>query len=97
MGAGGMYLGPERPRLYENLLPAAVHLVERPDLRHPAVDLALWRIRRRRRVRQPLFSRTRREDRPGTRLRSPLGDLSGLCRSFERATVLAWLAASHRG
>src|ERR1700674_415767 len=54
---------------------ALLHLVERPDLRHPGLDLALWRARRRRRVRQPLFSHPRRQDRRRARLRAALGDL----------------------
>src|SRR5262245_54471509 len=63
----------------ENLLDALLHLVERPDLRHPAVDVALWRAGRRGRARQPLLSHPRRQDRPGAALRAALGDLWRLC------------------
>src|SRR5580704_15903799 len=57
-------------------LPAAVfYLVERPDLRHPVVDDALWRIRRRRRIRQSLLSHNGGQDRSDARPRAALGDL----------------------
>src|ERR1700688_2112124 len=50
-------------------LPAAVfYLVERPDLRHPVMDEALWRIRRRRRIRQSLLPHQERQDRSDARL-----------------------------
>src|SRR5262245_36950402 len=40
---------------HEELLPKVLYLVERPDLRHPALDSPLWRICRRGRVRQPVL------------------------------------------
>src|ERR1043166_6700066 len=40
---------------HENVLPPLLHLVERPDVRHPAVDVALWRAGGRGRIRQPLL------------------------------------------
>src|SRR5580658_5372443 len=46
----------------ENLPVTLLHLVERPDLRHASVDEALWRIRRRRRIRQSLLSHQGRQD-----------------------------------
>src|SRR5262245_12514416 len=48
----------------ETFLSALLHLVERPDLRHPVLDLALRRAGRARRVRQPLLPYARRQDRP---------------------------------
>src|SRR6266513_5875137 len=54
-------------------LPAALlHLVERHHVRHPIVDLGLWRIGRDRRVRQSLLPNPRRQDRPDAPVRAPL-------------------------
>src|SRR6266567_3591379 len=78
-------------------LPAALlHLVERHHVRHPIVDLGLWRIGRDRRVRQSLLTNPRRQDRPDAPVRAPLGGLQRLCGGLEGAAELAWLAASHR-
>src|ERR1700680_1678255 len=59
----------------ENLPAAVFYLVERPDLRHPSVDEALWRVCRRRRIRQSLLPHQGRQDRSDARPRTALGDL----------------------
>src|SRR5215212_1371737 len=56
--------GPFSLRRDEDVFSAGIFLVARPDVRHTAVDLAVWRIRRRGRVWQPLLPYPRREDRP---------------------------------
>src|SRR6476646_11084840 len=85
-----------RKSAHENFLPAVLHLVEWPDLRHPALDLALWRTGRPGRVRQPLFPRPRRQDRSDLADGAALGDLPRRGRGLVGAAVVAWLAASHR-
>src|SRR5258708_9144107 len=80
----------------ENLLPAVLHLVERPDLRPPALALALWRAGRPGRVRQPLFPRPRRQDRPDAADGAALGDLPRRGRGVVDPAVVAWLDAPHR-
>src|SRR5262245_29462968 len=82
-------------RADENVFSALLHLVERGDLRHAGVDLALWRVRGRGRVRQSLLPHEGRQDRSNARLRAALGDLQRHRRSFDRAALLAWLAAPH--
>src|SRR5262245_51322999 len=82
-------------RADENVFSALLHLVERGDLRHAAVDLALRRARGRGRVWQPLLPHQGRQDRSDARLRAALGDLQRHRRSLDRAAVLAWLAAPH--
>src|SRR5438067_714668 len=59
----------------EDIPPALLHLVERPDVRHAALDVALRRACRHRRVRQPLFPYAWRQDRSDARVRAALGDL----------------------
>src|SRR3954462_7571205 len=81
---------------HEGLAAALVHLVERPDVRDAIVDVALWRARWQRRIRQPLFSDARWKDRPYARLRPPLGGLQRLRGVLDRAAELARLAAPHR-
>ena len=56
----------------------AVHLVEFADLRDPILDLDVRRKGRRGRVRQPLLSDPRRQNRSGARFRAALGDLQRL-------------------
>src|SRR5262249_40272506 len=80
----------------EALSAALLHLVEWPDLRHAAVDLALRRARGRGRVRQPLLPHQGRQDRPVAALRAALGDLQRHRGSLDRAAILARLAAPHR-
>ena len=75
---------------HENLLPAVLHLVERPDLRHPALDLALWRVGRPGRVRQPLLPYPRRRDRPDAADGAALGDLQRRGRGVVHPAVVAW-------
>src|ERR1700730_5739758 len=49
-----------------------VHMVERPDLRHAIVDVAVRRTGRRGRAGQPLLSHQGPQDRSGARLRAAL-------------------------
>ena len=58
---------PRAGAAHEAVPPAVLHLVERPDARHPLLDLAGGRVRRRGRARQPLL--------PPAERRPPLGDL----------------------
>src|SRR5258705_2137732 len=73
-----------------------IHLVERPDLRHAIVDVAVWRTGRPGRAGQSLLSQQGPQDRSDARFRAALGGLYRLCRSEPGAAVMAWLAASHR-
>src|SRR5262245_36581379 len=82
-------------RAHEDISPALLHMVERPDLRNAGLDVALWRTRRRGRVRQPLLPDPRRQDRPEPRLRAALGDLQRAGGSHDCSAVVARLAASH--
>src|SRR5215218_674474 len=90
-------LAEARSSTNENVFPALVHLVERPDLRDTALDVAFRRVGRGGRVRQPLLSQPRRQDRSDTADGAALGDLQRRGRGVVGATVLARLAASHRG
>src|SRR5512139_2397229 len=92
MASGPLKAG---PLAHETVLPQALYLVEQPDLRHPALDLAVRRAGRPGRTGQPLLPDPRREDRSDPRFRAALGDLQWLCRSEPRAAVLAWLDAPH--
>src|SRR4029079_7265937 len=80
----------------ENLFPALLHLVERPDLRHPGLDLALRRGRRPGRVRQLLFPHRRRQDRSYAADGAALGHLQRRGRGVVHSAVVAWLDAPHR-
>src|SRR5215510_11185907 len=73
-----------------------LHVVERLDLRHAGLDQALWRVRRRGRVRQPLLPNAWRQDRSQPRLRASLGDLQRRGRGFDGSAVMARLAPPHR-
>ena len=78
-----------RRSVHERIFPAVLHLVERADARHPLLDLARGRVRRRRRVRQPLLSAEGR--------RPPLGDLQRRGRGLAHPRRLARLdAPPHR-
>src|SRR5687767_13358150 len=79
----------------ETVLLEIVHLVEWPDVRHPVLDLALWRVRRRGRVRQPLLPHARRQDRSRTWVRAALGDLQRLRGSVDDPAVLARVDAPY--
>src|SRR5215813_11312048 len=83
-------------RADENVFSTLLYLVERGDFRHAAVDRALRRVRGRGRVRQSLLPHAGRQDRSGARLRAALGDLQRHRGGFDRAAVLARLAAPHR-
>ena len=80
----------------EDLPAAPVHLVERPDLRHPILDLAVRRVRRHRRVRQSLLSHQGRPDRSDAGFRAALGDLQRHRGSLDDPADLARLDAPHR-
>src|SRR5215471_6521436 len=84
-----------RPHEDERLLAALLHLVERSDLRHPAVDRALRLVCGHRRVRQSLLPDQGGQGRSDPRFRAALGDLQRPRRGFLRAAGLAWLAAPH--
>src|ERR1700676_2799016 len=86
---------PDSPTRHEELPAALLHLVERPDLRHAAVDRALRGAGRRGRVRQPLLPHQGPQDRSDAGFRAALGDLQRRRRSLLRATDLAWLAAPY--
>src|ERR1700716_4763800 len=81
---------------YETVSAQAFHMVERPDLWHAIVDLAVRRTGGRRRAGQPLLPHQGPQDRSVARLRAALGGLQRLCRGDACAAVMAWLAASHR-
>src|SRR5262249_60824443 len=81
----------------ENVFSARLYLVERGDLRHAGVDLALRRVRGRGRVRQSLLPHEGRQDRSNARLRAALGDLQRDRRSLDRAAVLAWVGGTQGG
>src|SRR5262245_14945421 len=83
-------------RADEDVSCAFFHVVERSDVRYAAVDLALWRVRRRGRVREPLLPHQGRQDRSDAGTRAAMGDLQRPRRSLDRAAILARLAASHR-
>src|SRR4029078_190344 len=84
-------------RTADEKLPAQnVHLVEFADLRDAILDLDVWRDRRRGRVRQPVLSDPRRQDRQGARLRARVGDLYRLHGALHGAPIRARLAPSHR-
>src|SRR6185437_12804855 len=87
---------PRTGRSDETLSAQDLHMVERPDLRHPIMDLAVRRTGRRGRAGQSIFPYHWRQDRSRARLRAALGDLQWLCRSEPGAAVMARLAASHR-
>src|SRR5665213_2147600 len=87
---------PQIAKPNENLLSPLLHLVERPDLRDPALDLAVRRPGRPGRVRQPLLPDQGWQDRSDAADGAPMGDLQRRGRSLLGATVLARLAASHR-
>src|SRR6476620_11389497 len=60
----------------DETIPAQIlHLVERPDLWHAIVDLAVWRAGRYRRAGQPLLPHQGWPDRSDAELRAPLGGL----------------------
>src|ERR1700731_4572769 len=63
------------PRPDEAILAQNVHMVERPDLRHAIVDLAVRRTGRRGRAGQPLLPHQGRQDRSHAPLPTPLGGL----------------------
>src|SRR6187455_2413628 len=90
-------LAEARSSTNENVFPALIHLVERPDLRDTALDVAFRRVGRGGRVRQSLLSQPRRQDRSDTADGAALGDLQRRGRGVLGAAVLARLAASHRG
>ena len=81
----------------EDLPAAPFHLVERPDLRHPVVDEALWRVRRRGRIRQSLLPDKGGKIDPRLGFERRWVIYNGDCGSLHRAAELAWLDASHRG
>src|ERR1700737_181406 len=87
-------LEPARP--HETVSAQAIHMVERADLWHTIVDMAVRRTGRRRRAGQPVLPHPRPQDRSVAWLRAALGDLQRLCRGDTRAAVVARLAASHR-
>src|ERR1700730_1005971 len=60
---------------HETVLSEAIHMVERRDLWHPIVDLAVRRVGRNRRAGQSLLSHPRRQDRSDPAFRAALGDL----------------------
>src|SRR5690348_9100665 len=62
-------------RAHETVLSQALHVVERPDLRHAAVDVAIRRARGAGRAGQPLLSDGRWQDRSGSAFRASLGHL----------------------
>src|SRR3954447_1243323 len=81
---------------HETVFPETFYLVERPDVWHAIVDVAVRRTGRRGRAGQPLLPHQRRQDRREPRLRTALGDLPRLCGGQPGAAVLARLVASHR-
>src|SRR5947207_12096075 len=78
-----------------DLLHALLHLVERSNAQHAAVDAPLRRACRRGRVRQPLLPHQGRRDRSLARVRAALGHLQRLRRGIDDRTGLARLAASY--
>src|ERR1700739_3068029 len=64
-----------RARPYETILPETLHLVEQPDLRHAALDLAVRRVGGRGCPGQPLLPDSRRCGRSDPAFRAALGDL----------------------
>src|SRR5579883_2392205 len=81
---------------HETVPAQILHLVEWPDLWHPALDLSLRRIGRRGRAGQPLLPDARRQDRSDAAFRAPLGDLQRPRRGQPDPAGLAWLDPSYR-
>src|SRR3978361_1994391 len=68
-----VYSNPARPD--ETVSAESLHMVERPDLWHPVVDMALRRTGRRGRAGQSLLPHQGPQDRSDGRLRTALGSL----------------------
>jgi len=84
-----------RDTIHEVVFSALIHLVERGHVRHAVVDLPLWRVRRRGRVRTSLLPDQGRQDRSEPRFRATLGDLQRHSGGLDHSAILAWVAASH--
>src|SRR5205085_12095652 len=90
-------LVPLKPALlHETVLPQAIHMVERPDVWHAIVDVAVWRVGRHRRAGQSLLPHPGRQDRSDAAFLAALGDLQRLCRCVPYSAVMARLDASYR-
>src|SRR6266403_569952 len=96
--AGGIRAAtlPEPARTDETVSAQAFHVVERTDVWHAIVDLAVRRAGRTGRTGQPLLPHPWRQDRSVSRFRAALGDLQWLRRSLAHSTVMARLDAPHR-
>jgi|SRR6516165_7792100 len=86
-----------RDTIHEVVFSALIHLVERGHVRHAVVDLPLWRVRRRGRVRTSLLPDQGRKDRSESRFRATLGDLQRHSGGLDHPAILARLAAPHGG
>src|SRR5260370_14112482 len=99
MGAGDGIRGLKcfsNRRTDEAVSAQAIYVVERPDLWHAIVDMAVRRNGRPGRAGQPLFPHPRWQDRSLARLRAALGALQRLRPGLAGPAVMAWPPASHR-